>query len=121
MSMIACSIVDLGGYPDASKWYLETHVPGVVAKLGGTAYSASRAEEDIFPDMASIEGQSITRYELPEGADAEAADSHISATSEKLPPSAKIETRIYEREVIWHGENWLGRKLMLSRPDLLRS
>jgi len=120
MSMIACSIVDLGDNPDVSKWYLETHVPGVVAKLGGTAYSASRAEEDVFPHMASFEGQNITRYELPEGADAKAADSHISATSETLPPSAKIETRIYEHQAIWHGEDWRGRKLILSRPALLR-
>lgn len=119
MSMIACSIVDLGHNTDASKWYLETRVPGVVAKLGGTAYSASQAEENVFPDMANIEGQYMTRYELPKGADAKAADSHISATSEKLPPSAKIETRIYESQEIWHGENWRGRKLMLSRPALL--
>ncbi|QRD07399.1 hypothetical protein JI435_132080 [Parastagonospora nodorum SN15] len=108
MSMIACSIVDLDDNPDASKWYLETHVPRVVAKLGGTAYSASKMEENVFPDMASIEGQYITRYELPEGTDAKAAESHISTTSEKLPLSAKIETRMYERQETWYGEGWRG-------------
>jgi hypothetical protein len=114
MSTIACSIVDLGDNPDASKWYLETHVPRVVAKLGGTAYSASKTEENVFPGIPSIEGQYITRYELPEGADAKAAESYISVTSEKLPLSAKIETRMYERQETWYGGGWRGRKLMLS-------
>jgi hypothetical protein len=111
MSQVVCSWAGLADDTDASAWYVNTHVPKVAAELGGTARNAIPAEENIFKEVAGIDGERMTLYDLPADAEVSKVDAQMQAASQKLPEDAKVETRIYDEWETWHGEQWCGRKL----------
>jgi hypothetical protein len=103
MSRVACSWVDLAGDEDAGSWYLNNHIPSVVEDLDMTARNgereASEAAREMFKDVAGIDGQYMTIYDM-------------SGNTErnKFPEESSIRTRIYGEYATSYGEEWTNGK-----------
>jgi hypothetical protein len=115
MSSIACVWANVSDGVDTDAWYEATHVPRIVAKLGGTARNAEEAEDDIFKEVTTIEGKYMTLYDLPASADAKAVAAQVQPEAENLSKITRMDTRIYEEAAVWHGEEWCGKVV----PDMM--
>lgn len=111
MSRIACVVwADLAGDSAVSTEYEDKHIPNVVTKLGCTARNAQQAEDNMFKEVASIDGSLMTLYDLPDGVDAKDAITQKQLDEAKLPKDARIDTRVYDEYATWFGEEWCERK-----------
>jgi hypothetical protein len=121
MSRIACSWVDLAGNEDAQSWYLNKHIPSVVESLNIIAYNgemeSSEATRDMFKDVAGIDSQYMTVFDLSENAATGDIDAHTEMSRNKYPKEARIDTRIYSEYAKMDGEEWSNSK---SVADQLR-
>jgi hypothetical protein len=114
MSRIACSWATLSDGSDTDEWYEATHVSSTAAKLGTTARNAEEAEDNVFKEVAHIQGKYMTLYDLPEGADSKSVVAEIQPQAAHLPRHARIDTRLYEEFGKWYGDDWYS-KLSSSR------
>ena len=105
MSRVACVWADLGDTTAAAD-FEDDHVPNVVAQLKCTARHSEKEEENIFKEVAAIRGNTMTVYDLPDGADAKDFGARIQPAADKLPKDAWLETRMYKERNVWHGEDW---------------
>jgi hypothetical protein len=114
MSRVACSWVDLAGDEDAGSWYLNNHIPSVVEDLDMTARNgereASEAARDMFKDVAGIDGQYMTIYDMSENTEAQDIDAQTEAARNKFPEESSIRTRIYGEYATSYGEEWTNGK-----------
>ncbi|KAF1941719.1 hypothetical protein EJ02DRAFT_404080 [Clathrospora elynae] len=108
MSRITCVWADLGDDADADEWYESTHIPDVVAKLETTARSGDQAEDNVFKEVAGIDGTYMTIYDLPDGVDAKDLDAQICPALDKLPTDARLDARCYTEYASWDREDWRG-------------
>ncbi|KAH8727280.1 hypothetical protein GQ44DRAFT_704781 [Phaeosphaeriaceae sp. PMI808] len=108
MSRIACVWADLGDDSAANKWYEDTHIPNVVGQLDTMARNAEQAGDNMFKEVAGIEGTYLTVYDLPNGDDAKDLDEQVHPELEKLSVGARLETRCYMEYANWFGEEWRG-------------
>jgi hypothetical protein len=115
MSQVVCSWAELADDTDVSEWYVSTHVPKVAVELGGTARNAIPAEDNIFKEVASIDGELMTLYDLAANVEASKVDAQMQAAAQKMPQGARIETRIYNEWETWHGEHWREGRLKFAK------
>ncbi|KAL5114610.1 hypothetical protein ACEQ8H_007515 [Pleosporales sp. CAS-2024a] len=107
MPKIACSWVDLADNTDTLTWYEDTHIPSIVKKLGTSARNATPCEDDAFKEVAGINYQYMTLYDLPEDADAD-AQVQVQPATQDGSKITKSETRIFEQHSLWDGQEWIG-------------
>jgi hypothetical protein len=114
MSRIACSWVDLAGNEDAESWYLNTHIPSVVEKLDTIAHNgemeSSEAARDMFKDVAGIDRQYMTIFDLSGNAATRDIDARTEMALTKCPQEARMDTRIYDEYAKMHGAEWSNSK-----------
>lgn len=108
MSRIVCVWADLGDDSTANKWYEDTYIPDAVSQLDTTARNAEQAEDNMFKEVAGIEGTYLTVYDIPNGEDAKDLDAQVRPELKKLSWNARLETRCYTEHANWFGEEWRG-------------
>lgn len=108
MSRIACVWADLGEDAAANQWYENTHIPDAVTRLDTQARNAEQAEDNMFKEVAGIEGSFMTVYDLPPGKDAKEIDAQLRPALDMLPADARVDTRCYTEHANWFGEEWRG-------------
>lgn len=108
MSRIACVWADLGEDTATSQWYEDTHIPDVVARLDTTARHAGQAEDNMFKEVAGIDGTVMTVYDLKDTDDAKDIDAQIIPAQDKLSADVRIDARCYTELTSWLGGEWRG-------------
>ncbi|KAH8711927.1 hypothetical protein GQ44DRAFT_714134 [Phaeosphaeriaceae sp. PMI808] len=108
MSRLACVWADLADDTDAAEWYEDTHLPNVVSKLGLNARNAEQVADNMFKEVAGIDGKYMTVYDIPENEDAQEVTAQTQPEVAKLPKGARLDTRVYDEYATWYGREWLG-------------
>jgi hypothetical protein len=109
MSRVACVWADLP--ENTETWYENTHIPNIVAKLNTTARNAEQVKDNIFKEVAGIQGRYMTLYDVSAAVKNVA---QIQPETEEGLKDARMETRIYDEFATWYGDEWCDRKLFLT-------
>jgi len=121
MSRVACVWADLADDTTASAEYEDTHISNVVAKLGCTARNAEQAEDNMFKEVAGIDANYMTLYDLPDGPDPKDVVAQIQSETSNRPKNARLDTRVYDEYATWFGDEWPGRKLTPEQTPFSRN
>ncbi|KAH7397219.1 hypothetical protein BKA66DRAFT_408964 [Pyrenochaeta sp. MPI-SDFR-AT-0127] len=106
MSRIACIWADLADDAAAEQWYEDKHIPDVISRLDTTARNAEQAEDNMFKEVAGIDGKYMTVYDLSEDKDAKDVDAQIYPKADALSADARFHARCYTECANWFGDEW---------------